>query len=128
MEPRFLDLAEVVEIHGDQIDRYGGSAGVRELPLLLSALAMPAAGVGGIRFHGTLFEIAAAYLFHIAKSHPFVDGNERTALASALVFLDLNGFGVKASTVDLVALVEGVVLDRVTKSELALWLSDHARR
>lgn len=125
MEPRFLDLAEVLEIHVDQIERYGGTAGVRDLPLLLSALAMPTAGVRGVYVHGTLFEIAAAYLFHIAKNHAFVDGNKRTALASALAFLDLNGVSVEASTDELVALVEGVVAGRFTKSDASLWLRGH---
>ena len=125
MEPRFLDLAEVLEIHVDQIERYGGTAGVRDLPLLLSALAMPTAGVRGVHVHGTLFEIAAAYLFHIAKNHAFVDGNKRTALASALTFLDLNGITIEATAGELVALVEDVVAGRVAKSESAVWLRDH---
>ncbi len=124
MEPRFLDLAEVLEIHVDQIERYGGRAGVRDLPLLLSALAMPTAGVRGVYVHGTLFEIAAAYLFHIAKNHPFLDGNKRTALASALTFLELNGLVVEASTEELVALVEGVVVGEVDKSRVAVWLQE----
>ena len=125
MEPRFLDLAEVLEIHVDQIERYGGTAGVRDLPLLLSALAMPTAGVRGVYVHGTLFEIAAAYLFHIAKNHAFVDGNKRTALASALTVLDLNGITIEATADELVALVEDVLADRATKSESAVWLRDH---
>jgi death on curing protein len=126
VEPRFLDLAEVLEIHVDQIERYGGTAGVRDLPLLLSALAMPTAGVRGVYVHGTLFEIAAAYLFHIAKNHPFLDGNKRTALASALTFLDLNGLRVGPSADELVTLVEGVVAGRVSKSWVSVWLRDHA--
>ncbi len=125
MEPRFLDLAEVLEIHVDQIERYGGTAGVRDLPLLLSALAMPTAGARGVYVHGTLFEIAAAYLFHIAKNHAFVDGNKRTALAAALTFLDLNGVTVEAPTGEMVSLVEGVVLGQVAKSEVVHWLRDH---
>lgn len=125
MDPRFLDLAEVLEIHVDQIERYGGTAGVRDLPLLLSALAMPTAGVRGVYVHGTLVEIAAAYLFHIAKNHAFVDENKRTALASALTFLDLNGITIEATADELVALVEDVVAGRVTKSESAVRLRDH---
>jgi death-on-curing protein len=124
VDPRFLDLAEVLEIHVDQIERYGGAAGVRDLPLLLSALAMPTAGVRGVYVHGTLFEIAAAYLFHIAKNHPFLDGNKRTALASALTFLDLNGVSVEASDEDLVALVENVIAGRTDKSAVAVWLRE----
>lgn len=126
MEHRFLDLAEVLEIHVDQIERYGGSVGVRDLPLLLSALAMPTAEVRRVPGHGTLFEVAAAYLFHIAKNQAFVDGNKRTAMASALAFLDLNGWAVEASTKAPGALIEGVVVGDVTKSEVVLWLRDHA--
>jgi death-on-curing protein len=125
VDPRLLDLAEVLEIHVDQIGRDRGTAGVRDLPLLLLALAMPTAGVRSVYVHGTLVEIAAAYLFPIAKNHPFVDGNKRTALASALTFLDLNGGTVAAATDEMVTLVEGVATGRVTKSEAALWLRDH---
>lgn len=126
MDPRFLDLAEVLEIHVDQIERYGGAAGIRDLPLLLSALSMPAAGIHGEYVHGTLFEIAAAYLFHLAKNHPFVDGNERTALASALVFLDLNDVRVAARPSEMVAIVERVVVGKCAKGDVACWLRDHA--
>lgn len=126
MAPRFLDLAEVLEIHVDQIERYGGAAGIRDLPLLLSALSMPEAGVRGEYVHGTLFEVAAAYLFHLAKNHPFVDGNRRSALASALVFLDLNGVSLAARPAELVTLVEAVVVGTCTKSDAALWLREHA--
>ena len=87
----FLTLAEVIEIHNDQIRRYGGSAGIRDMNLLSSAVAMPYAGFGGQYLHTDVFEMAAAYAFHISQNHPFVDGNKRTALASALVFLELNG-------------------------------------
>ena len=91
MEPTFLGLADVVRIHVDQVERYGGRAGIRDLGLLESARAMPQASYGGEWLHRDLFEMAAAYTFHLSQNHPFVDGNKRTALASALVFLELNG-------------------------------------
>jgi len=87
----FLTLAEVIEIHTDQIQRYGGSIGVRDINLLSSAIAMPYASFSGSFLHADIYEMAAAYAFHISQNHPFVDGNKRTALASALVFLELNG-------------------------------------
>lgn len=87
----FLTLAEVVVIHADQIKRYGGSDGVREMSLLSSAVAMPYASFSGSFLHADIYEMAAAYAFHICQNHPFMDGNKRTALASALVFLELNG-------------------------------------
>ena len=90
-EPLFLTLAEVVEIHKDQINRYGGSAGIRDMNLLSSAVAMPYAFFGEHFLHHDIFEMAAAYAFHISQNHPLIDGNKRTALASALIFLELNG-------------------------------------
>lgn len=86
----FVTLAEVVEIHSDQIKHYGGSEGIRDMNLLSSAVAMPYASFLGSFLHSDLFEMAAAYAFHICQNHPFVDGNKRTALASALVFLETN--------------------------------------
>ena len=93
-EPRFLDLADVIRVHVDQVERYGGLAGIRDLGLLQSALAMPEASFGGEWLHRDLHEMAAAYAFHLSRDHPFVDGNKRTALACALVFLELNGVSI----------------------------------
>lgn len=126
MEPRFLDLAEVIEIHLDQIERYGGAAGTRDLGLLQSAVAMPQAGVARTYAHGDLFEMAAAYLFHITCNHPFVDGNKRTGAAAALTFLDLNGIAVDLPAADLVDRVESVARGDLEKSGIAEFLRDHA--
>ena len=90
-EPRFFTLAEALEIHADQIRRYGGSPGVRDQGMLQSALGQPSAGFGDEYLHKDIFEMAGAHAYHLAGNHPFVDGNKRTALACALVFLDLNG-------------------------------------
>jgi death-on-curing protein len=90
-EPAFLTLAEVIEIHADQILNYGGGDGLRDIDLLSSAVAMPYVSFSKQFLHIDVFEMAAAYAFHISQNHPFIDGNKRTALASALVFLELNG-------------------------------------
>ena len=87
-------MAEVIEIHTDQLRRYGGQAGVRDFGLLESALAQPEASFGGAWLHPTRYDMAAAYAYHLCQNHPFIDGNKRTALACALVFLELNGFSV----------------------------------
>jgi death-on-curing protein len=84
-------MGEVLLILQDQIRRYGGAYGVRDRELLSSALAMPSTSFEGKYLHKDLFDQAAAYAFHICQNHPFMDGNKRTALASALVFLSLNG-------------------------------------
>jgi death-on-curing protein len=81
---------EVIEIHRQQIEAHGGSLGVRDAGLLESALAQPRMSFGGQFVHADLAEMAAAYLYHLAKNHPFIDGNKRVAALSAVVFLDVN--------------------------------------
>ena len=87
MDTIFLRLGEVIEIHQDQIERYGGALGIRDLGLLESVAKTPAATFEGDFLHGDPFEMAAAYLFHIVRNHPFMDGNKRTGAVAALVFL-----------------------------------------
>lgn len=89
--PDFLTVEEVLLIHDESLARYGGAGGVRDAGALESAVAMPQATFGGDFVHDDLFAMAAAYAFHIAQNQPFVDGNKRTGLGAALVFLDLNG-------------------------------------
>jgi death-on-curing protein len=91
-EPEFLDLEDVLTIHQEQLARYGGGTGIRDAGLLDSALATPRATFGGSYVHPDLFSMAAAYAFHIAENQPFVDGNKRTGVLCAVVFLELNGF------------------------------------
>jgi death-on-curing protein len=120
--PVFLSLAEVLEIHRDQIERYGGHAGLRDLGLLQSALAMPAAGFGGRYLHSDLLEMAAAYLFHIVQNHPFIDGNKRTGTVAAIVFLALNGIELQADETQLEQLVIDVAKGKAGKSGVADFL------
>lgn len=94
VEPVFLSLEEVLDLHADQLRLFGGADGIRDRGALEAAVAMPSASFGGSFLHGGVFEMAAAYAFHIAENQPFVDGNKRTALNAALVFLYLNGWNV----------------------------------
>ncbi len=91
-EPEFLDLEDVLLIHEEQLAKYGGAAGIRDRGLLESALAQPKATFGGDFVHADLFAMAAAYAFHIAENQPFLDGNKRTGVLAAVVFLELNGY------------------------------------
>ena len=125
MRVEFLALDEVLSLHAYQIARYGGSPLVRDVKLLESALAMPAATFGSELLHATLDEQAAAYLFHLVKNHPFVDGNKRTGLVAMLAFLGLNGRQLEAPDDDLTALVLGVTEGRVTKAEIAVFVRRH---
>ncbi len=117
--PAFLTLAEAIEVHTDQIHRYGGQRGVRDLGLLESALAQPEASFGGEWLHRNLFEMASAYAYHLCQNHPFFDGNKRTALACALVFLELNGVSITDHKGLLKDAMLRVASSKMTKTELA---------
>ena len=119
MKPRFLTMGEVLLVLQDQIRRYGGSYGVRDPELLSSALAMPSASFEGKYLHHDLYEQAAAYAFHICQNHPFVDGNKRTALASALVFLSLNGMELEDPNEELYQLMVDVSSKGKGKADIA---------
>ncbi len=119
MAPLFLTLDEVLAIHQDQISRYGGSSGVRDWGLLQSAVAMPAAAFGGQFLHTDFCEMAAAYLFHIAQNHPFIDGNKRVGAAAADVFLALNNVKLTAGEDDYAELVLSVARGETSKSAVA---------
>lgn len=128
MQPIFLSLGEVLEIHRDQIERYGGSPGVRDMGLLQSALAMPAAAFGGQFLHADLHEMAAAYLLHLVCNHAFVDGNKRTGAVAAAVFLALNGADLDADEEDFEALVRAVAEGHADKAQAAQFFRDNTRR
>jgi death-on-curing protein len=115
----------VLALHADQIARYGGRPGVRDIRLLESALAMPKAAFGGQFLHGEIFEMAAAYLFHLVQNHPFVDGNKWTGLITMLAFLGLNGRRLEADPAPLTALVQGVAAGRISKAEIAVFVRRH---
>ena len=121
-DPAFLTLDEVLAIHADQIRRYGGRPGLRNLALLQSALGTPETTFEGDYLHTDVFEMAAAYLFHIARNHPFVDGNKRTGLMAALVFLGLNDLELVADPNALFELVSGVAAGGVAKAQVAVFL------
>jgi death-on-curing protein len=92
MEPVFLSLDEVLEIHEQQIELYGGSAGLRDPAGLESAVATPAATFGGEYLHTSVPAMKAAYLFHLCQNHALIDGNKRVGANAAITFLLINGW------------------------------------
>ncbi len=119
---QFLGLQEVLEIHRDQVTRYGGTTGIRDLDLLKSALGMPGATFNGEFLHTDVYEMAAAYLFHLVRNHPFLDGNKRVGAVAALVFLTLNGHDFQAPEDDLAETVLAVARGEICKSEVTVFL------
>ena len=127
IEPEFLTLEEVLILHERQVEAFGGTLGIRDQGLLESAIAMPEASFGGQFVHGSLFEMAAAYAFHIAENQPFLDGNKRTGLGAALVFLRLNGFRVVDPDEALYDAMIAIAERRLDKPGLATLLERLAR-
>jgi death-on-curing protein len=122
----FLSIEDVLFAHHDQIRRYGGDPGIRDVRLLDSAIAQPRAGYGEQLLHSFPYEMAAAYLFHVVQNHPFVDGNKRTGAVSALLFLDLNNVDFHAPPGSLYELTIAVAQGHREKQEVAEFFESHA--
>jgi death-on-curing protein len=119
VEPVFIKLGEILLIHQDQLERYGGSSGVRDVGILQSATAMPRAGIADRYLHEDIFEMAAAYLYYIVRDHPFVDGNKRTGAVAAMVFLAMNDIEILVDEDGLEAMVRSVAEGAMTKADVA---------
>jgi death on curing protein len=122
-EPRWLDTTIVLDVHGEQLALFGGADGIRDLGLLESALARP---VNKFAYgESDLAALAAAYAFGIARNHPFVDGNKRTAFASLMVFLGLNGIDFDIPPEQATASILGLAAGEVREESFARWISDN---
>ena len=127
MNISFLTLAEVLEIHGNQIHLYGGSRGIRDKGLLESAVAQPSSKFGDDFLHKTVTEMAAAYLFHITQNHPFIDGNKRVGAVCAIVFLEINGYDFNISEELLEEIVLGVAAGKINKKTLIHFFNKNSK-
>ncbi|TAJ08567.1 MAG: type II toxin-antitoxin system death-on-curing family toxin [Nitrospirae bacterium] len=123
----FLNVEDVLILHADTIDTDGGSHGLRDHGLLDAAVAMPRQQFGGQFLHEDLAAMAAAYLFHIAQNHPFVDGNKRAAVMSALVFLNLNGVKNLPAPDKLEATTRQVAAGEMNKDQLTKWVQSQIK-
>ncbi|MCC6342922.1 MAG: type II toxin-antitoxin system death-on-curing family toxin [Bryobacterales bacterium] len=119
----YLTLAEVIAIHSDQIERYGGSPGVRDFGLLEAALFRPQTG-----YYADLMEEAAALWESMAQNHPFIDGNKRTAFAATYTFLAINGAMVTADAGDTYTFISGLYeAGDFSFDRLVPWLRDNVK-
>jgi len=117
----YLTMAEVLAMHEDQIERYGGSAGVRDYGLLEAALYRPQTG-----YYADLIEQAAVLWESLSQNHPFMDGNKRTAFAATYTFLAINGARLQADADETYAFVAGLhQMNEFRFEELIPWLRDH---
>jgi len=125
-EPIWLQLEVILAAHDEQLAEHGGGVGLRDQTLLESALARSL----NLFHYGkpSLSELAAAYAFGIARNHPFVDGNKRTALVAAEAFLGLNGFDLTAGDAEVVKIFLALAAGDITEKELAAWIGRNSRR
>lgn len=121
--PRWLPKDIILAVHHRQLAEHGGAAGVRDEGLLDSALARPqnlfAYG------EGDAAALAAAYAFGIARNHPFIDGNKRTAYVACELFLMANGFELASSDEESLAMMLGLAAGEIGEAEFAAWLRDN---
>jgi death on curing protein len=127
-DPIFLSLDEVLEIHQQQIERYGGSAGIRDGAGLESAVATPQATFGGDFLHPSIPSMAAAYLFHLCQNHCFIDGNKRVAANAAITFLLMNDWEPLFGEEELASVVLSVASEGLSKALLTRLMESRTRR
>ena len=117
----YLTLVEVLAMHADQIEQYGGSQGVRDHGLLEAALYRPQTG-----YYADLIEEAAALWESLAQNHPFIDGNKRTAFAATYAFLAINGAHLRADAQETYVFIAALYeTNQFSFDKLALWLRSH---
>lgn len=124
---KFLPVEMVILYHDKLIDEYGGLKGIKDMGLLLSALEMPKSSMFGRDLHPTIFDKAAAYLFHIVCNHPFYDGNKRTGGFSAAVFLEINGKSTNFPDKKYEQLIIDVAKGEAKKEDIARFFEENAQ-
>jgi death-on-curing protein len=122
MKVVWLDVRDAIAYHAEQIAQFGGQAGVRDQAMLESAMARPR---NKAAYGKKIFDLAAAYAFGIARNHPFVDGNKRTALVCSFTFLHVNGQEVTAPEPEAALTFLALAAGKLTESALAAWLKQH---
>jgi death on curing protein len=122
----WIDPRVIHAVHEEQLAEHGGAAGVRDAGLLESALARPR----NLAAYGApdAAALAAAYGFGLARNHPFIDGNKRTAFVATELFLTLNGFDLDAGDADCVVVMLALAAGNLEESEFADWLRQHMAR
>ena len=125
-DPVWLDRAVIIAVHGAQLAEHGGSGGVRDAGLLDSALAR----AENLAAYGQpdMADLAAAYGFGIARNHPFIDGNKRTAFVAAELFLTLNGYTLQADDADCVLTVLALAAGELEEAAFAAWIRERSEQ
>jgi death-on-curing protein len=124
----FLTFEQVLAIHDNQIETYGGSHGIRDLALFESAIMRPQTTFGGKDLYPSVFEKAAVLMHSLILNHPFIDGNKRTGTVSALIFLEINSFKITVDQNELVDISLEVALKKMNVKGVAAWLEKSSKK
>lgn len=124
----FLTFEQVLAIHDNQIELYGGSHGIRELSLLESAVMRPQTTFAGRDLYPTLFEKAAVLMHSLVMNHPFIDGNKRTGTVSALTFFEINSIRISSKQGELEQLSLKLESKKINLQDLADWFKKHSKK
>lgn len=125
---KYLSVKDVLLLHNMAVDESGGSHGLRDLGLLESAVARPQASFGGQDLYPNIFLKSGVLIHGILRNHPFVDGNKRTAMYSAMTFLELNGYQFKAEHKEVVVFALKVENEKLSVEQIAKWLKEHTKK
>lgn len=123
----FLSAEQILFIHARLIEETGGTHGVRDLNMLLSAIVRPRASFNDQDLYQDLFGKAAALMESLIRNHPFVDGNKRTGATAAGLFLRGNGYCLIANNSDLVAITMSIAQSQSSWAELTAWLRGNSQ-
>lgn len=123
----YLTAEQILFLHARLVAETGGSHGVRDLNMLLSAVSRPQASFDDQDLYLDLFHKAAALLDSLINNHPFVDGNKRTGIAAAALFLQANGYRLNVSNIELERFTLDVAQALHSVEEIAVWFQDHVR-
>ena len=124
----YLTEEQILYLHDRLIRETGGSHGVRDLSSFLSAVSRPQSSFEGHSLYPDIFSQAAALMESLIRNHPFVDGNKRTGVAAAALFLLSNGYRLECGQNELVMTALRVATDELRVGELANWLLTHSRQ
>lgn len=125
---QYLKAEDILQIHSFIIDETGGSHGVRDREAIASAAQAPRQSFDGGEVYASVHKKAAVYLHRIAMNHPFVDGNKRTAVTTASIFLEENGYEIVAKEGSFENFAVRVVKDGLGVDVIAKWLEENSKR
>ena len=124
---QYLSTDEILAIHEELINEFGGIHGIRDVGLLYSAIYRPQASFAGEDLYSSIFDKSAALIHSLLLNHPFIDGNKRTAYTSCARFLYVNRYILKASSSQVVIFTKNIENKKLSVKKIALWLRKHSK-